>query len=794
MVEHYFKLTFRHIRKHLLISILNIAGLAIGIASFVLIMLYVNHELNYDKYNEHYDDIYRVAVDAKIGNTVIRQTWTPAPMPAAMYDEYPEIKAITRIADRTQTVSIGDLVYNEEGAAAVDSTFTDIFTLDYVEGSPGKKLNEPGHVLLDRTTARKYFGDKEAYGQVIMVRDTIPLTVTGVYEDLPSQSHFHFSMLISMTTFDGLYNNPQWFANNFETYMRLEPGFPDEQLEAKLPAFVDKYLFEGSYEERSDDENFWILYLQHIKEIHLGSDLNGEFEPNGNIAYVRIFSIVAFLLLVVACINFMNLTTASSSIRAREVGVRKTNGASRKKLRHQFFSEAIIISILALILAMGLVESIMGPYRNFTGVEIEIHYLDNFLVIPGLLALSIIVGLLSGIYPALYMSNFSAIDSLSFKGVKQSRSWFRNILVLFQFSVAIFLIAATILVQKQMNLIMENSLGFNKEHVVLVENIAYMENLEAYKDELRTLPEVIQVSSSAWVPGDKITNWGFGAEGVEQGFSLNANLTDEGYVETMGMEMVSGRYFSKEFIADTGKIVLNETAVNLLELEDPIGKITYLWGDRSLPYEVIGVVKDYHWESKHMEVRPHALMLLAERFRNPYYLSVRIAGSDYQKIIKTLQKDWEKYVPAIPFEYEILDKHYDGIYKNEKQTRTLLTIFSVIAIMISCLGLFGLASFMAERKTKEIGIRKTNGATTSNILRLLSLDFTKWVLLANIIAWPLTWFAMKKWLETFAYRLEIPIWIFFVAGFLAFLIAMATVSFHAIKASRLNPGMSLRYE
>ncbi len=794
MVEHYLKVTFRHIRKHLLISILNIAGLAIGIASFVLIMLYVNHELNYDRYNEHFDDIYRVAVDAKIGNTVIRQTWTPAPMPAAMYDEFPEIRAVTRIADRSMTVTLGDLVYNEELAAAVDSTFTEIFTLNYLEGSSGKMLNEPGQVLLDKTTARKYFGDETALGQVIMISDTIPLTVMGVYEDLPAQSHFHFSMLISLVTMDGLYNNPQWFANNFETYVRLEPGFPDDQLEAKLPAFVDKYLFEGTYEENADDENFWILYLQHIKEIHLGSDLNGEFEPNGNLSYIRIFSIVAFLLLMVACINFMNLTTASSSIRAKEVGIRKTNGASRKKLRQQFFSEAIIISILALILAMGLVESIMGPYRNFTGREIEVHYLDNFLVIPGLLAISIIVGLLSGIYPALYMSNFSAIDSLGFKGVKQSRSWFRNILVLFQFSVAIFLIAATILVQKQMNLIMDNSLGFNKEQVVLVENIAYMENLDAYKDELRNLPEVIQVSSSAWVPGDKITNWGFGAEGMEKSFSLNANLTDESYVETMGMEMVKGRYFSKEFKADTAKIVLNETAVNLLEMEDPIGKITYLWNDRSLPYEVIGVVKDYHWESKQMEVRPHALMLLAERFRSPYYLSVRIAGSDFQKIIKTLQKDWEKYVPAIPFEYEILDQHYDGIYKNEKQTHTLLTIFSVIAIIISCLGLFGLASFMAERKTKEIGIRKTNGATTSNILRLLSLDFTKWVLLANIIAWPLTWFAMKKWLETFAYRVEIPIWIFLVAGFLAFLIALATVSFHALRASKQNPSMSLRYE
>ena len=794
MVKHYFKVTFRHIRKHLLISLLNIGGLAVGIASFVLIMLYVNHELNYDRYNEHFDDIYRVAVDAKIGNTVIRQTWTPAAMPKAMYDEYPEVRAITRIADRSQTVTIGDLVYNEDLAAAVDSTFTEIFTLNYLEGSPGKMLNEPGQVLLDQSTASKYFGDETAYGQVIMIQDTVPLTVMGVYEDFPAQSHFHFSMLTSLVTFDGLYNNQGWFANNFETYMLLEPGYPDEQLEAKLPAFVDKYLFQGTYEENSNDENYWKLYLQHIREIHLGSDLNGEFEPNGNLSYIRIFSIVAFLLLVVACINFMNLTTASSSIRAREVGVRKTNGASRKTLREQFYSEAIIISILALILAMGLVESLMGPYQNFTGREIQIHYLDNFLVIPGLLALAAVVGLLSGSYPALYMSKFSAVDSLGFKGVKQSRSWFRNILVLFQFSVAIFLIAATFLVQKQMHLIMDDSLGFNKEQVVLVKNVYYMENLEAYKDELRTHPEVIQASVSAWVPGDKITNWGFGAEGMERSFSLNVNLTDETYVETMGMEMAKGRYFSKEFVADTGKIVLNETAVALLEMKDPIGRITYLWNDRTLPYEVIGVVKDYHWESKHMEVRPHALMLLAERFRAPYYLSVRIAGSDYQKIIKTLQEGWEKYVPAIPFEYEILDKQYEGIYQNEKQTRSLLYIFAVVAIFISCLGLFGLASFMAERRTKEIGIRKTNGATTRNILGILSLDFTKWVLLANIIAWPLTWWAMKKWLESFAYRIDIPYWVFAVAGILAFIIALATVSFHALRASRQNPSMSLRYE
>jgi len=794
MVKHYFKLTFRHIRKHLLISILNIGGLAIGIASFVLIMLYVNHELNYDKYNEHFDDIYRVAVDAKIGNTVVKQTYTPAPMPAAMYEEYPEIRAITRIVTRSLTVSIGDLVYNEGNGAAVDSSFFEIFTLNFVEGTSNNALSEPGQVMIDRSTARKYYGDVPALGRVIMIQDTIPLTITGVYEDFPAQSHFHFSMLVSLISLEGVYNNPQWFANNFRSYMRLEPGYPKEKLEAKLPEFVDKYLFDGSYEENASADNFWVLYLQHIREIHLGSDINGEFEPNGNLAYIRIFSIVAFLLLIVACINFMNLTTASSSIRAKEVGIRKTNGASRKVLQKQFFSEAIIVSIMALILAMGLVESLMGPYQSFTGREIQIHYLDNFLVIPGLLAMATIVGLLSGSYPALYMSNFSAIDSLGFKGAKQSRSWFRNILVLFQFSVAIFLIAATFLVQKQMHLVMEESLGFNKEQVILVKHVSYLENLNTYMDELRTRTEIIQVGASVFVPGDKFTNWGFGAEDVEQSFSLNVNLTTENYQETMGFEMAKGRFFSTEFGADTNKIILNETAMKLLEFDEALGKITYLWGDRNLPYEVIGVVKDYHWESKHMEIRPQAIMLLGAVSFTPRYLSVRVAGSDYKKVLKILEEDWNKYVGSIPFEYEMLDQHYEGIYQNEKQTRSLLYIFAVIAIIISCLGLFGLASFMAERRTKEIGIRKTNGATTGNILSLLSLDFTKWVLLANVIAWPLIWWAMKKWLESFAYRIDIPIWIFIVAGIIAFLIALITVSFHAIKASRLNPSMSLRYE
>jgi putative ABC transport system permease protein len=794
MLSHYFKITFRHIRKSLLISILNISGLAIGIACFMFIMLYVNHELNYDRQHVHYDDIYRVAIDLKTGNTVNRLTWTPAPLPEALYEEYPEVKAVSRIYDRPFTVKVDKLSYNEKRSAAVDSSFTDIFTLNFVEGSPGKVLNEPGQVLLDLSTARKYFGDKPAFGQVIVIRDTIPLTVMGVYEDFPPQTHFHFNMLVSLVSIEGEYNRATWDAYNFKTYLRLESGFDEEVLESKFPGFIDKYM-PGEYNDVESGGDYRKLYLQHIREIHLGSDLNMEFEPNGNLNYIRIFSIVAFLVLVVACINFMNLTTASSTIRVKEIGIRKTSGASKQKLKQQFFVEAIVISILSMILAMGLVESLMGSYQNLAGREIEMNYKENLLIVPGMLGLAILVGLLSGSYPALYMSRFSVIDSLGYKGIKQSKSWFRNVLVLFQFSVAIFLIAAAMLVQRQMDLILEKSLGFDKEDVILVKNAGDLgENLETFMDDLRQFPEIEQVSTSTHIPGDKFIIWGFNAQGVEETFNLNANLVDESYLETLGMEMAKGRFLSREYGADVQKIILNETAVKVLGFEDPIGKTINMWFDTTSPYEIIGVIKDYHWESKQQTIKPHILINREAVAWAPRYLSVKTGSKNHEKMIKLLEEKWSSQVPDVPFEYEFLDQHYDGIYQNEKKTKSLLIVFAIIAIFISCLGLFGLASFMAARRTKEIGIRKANGASTQSILRLLSLDFTRWVLLANIIAWPFIWVALKNWLESFAYRVELQLWIFAVAGFLTFVIALATISYHAIHASRQNPGLLFRYE
>jgi putative ABC transport system permease protein len=412
-----------------------------------------------------------------------------------------------------------------------------------------------------------------------------------------------------------------------------------------------------------------------------------------------------------------------------------------------------------------------------------------------MLGLAILVGFFSGSYPALFMSRFSVIDSLGYKGIKQSRSWFRNVLVLFQFSVAIFLIAAAILVQEQMDLILDESLGFKKGGVILVKNAGDLgANLETFMDELRQFPEIEQVSSSTHVPGDKFVIWGFSAQNVEESFTLNANMVDEMYLETLGMEMAQGRFLSREYGADVKKVLLNETAVTKLGYGDPIGKTINMWFDPSIPYEIIGVIKDYHWESKQQLIKPHILIHRKAVAWTPQYLSVKTSRANYDQVIKILEGKWNTQVPEVPFEYEFLDKHYEGIYQNEKKTKSLLIVFALMSIFISCLGLFGLASFMAARRTKEIGIRKANGASTKNIFTLLSLDFTKWILLANIIAWPLIWFALKKWLESFAYRVDLQLWVFVVAGFLTFVIALATISYHAIHASRQNPGLLFRYE
>ncbi|MFC2117557.1 ABC transporter permease [Bacteroidota bacterium] len=801
MLKNYIKVALRNLIRNLGFSIINVLGLAIGIACSVIIFLFVNFELSFDRFHEKSDRIYRIGVEALIGNTEIHQLGTPALAAKALYDEYPEIEAVCRFrAGRSYTVKYEEKEFLEQKIFLTDSTFFDMFSFSFFKGNPKTALSSPKQVVMTESCAERYFGNEEALGKIISVNDTLAFTVSGIIEDVPDNSHYHFDILFSIISFEGVYNNPGWTANNFQTYLLLKENSQFKELEKKLPDFIDKYIFsEFDYSTWAESGNKWEWFLQPLRKIHLTSDLSQEFEANGNISYVYIFSIVALFILLIACINFMNLTTAKGTRRAMEVGVRKIVGSTKGQLRFQFLGESILLSLLALIIGMFIVESIMPLYRNFIGQQgLKIHYFDNIYVIPSLLGLALLVGIISGSYPAIYLSSFRPLMIIKSKsGAGSKNSWLRNFLVIFQFSISIALIIGSLIVYKQVNLLKNENLGFNKENILIINNLNTLENkIDPFKQILLQHPGIKNVSTSSGIPGDDISNIGFGAEEVEQSFTLFMHTCDNDFDDVMELEMVKGRFFSDEYPTDTAGIVINESALKLCGYENPIGKHFNNGAEPRGNFTVIGVVKDYHYQSKHQSIRPMAL------FNNDgywnvwgvYYMSVRYDTDKLTEVLDYVKNTWNEISPQFPHNITFLAEDYDNIYQNEEQTNKLLFIFSLLSIFIACLGLLGLASFMAEQRTKEIGVRKVLGASVIQMLLKLSKDFTKWVLVANLIAIPTAWFVMNKWLENFPYKVKIDWWIYLLAGIIALLIAILTVSLQAYKAARINPVDSLKHE
>jgi putative ABC transport system permease protein len=493
----------------------------------------------------------------------------------------------------------------------------------------------------------------------------------------------------------------------------------------------------------------------------------------------------------------MNLSTAKSSIRAKEVGLRKVVGSSRSKLMLQFLGESVILSYISLALGLIIIQILLPAYRNFIGRQLHMHYFDNFMVIPSLLALGLLVGVISGSYPAFFLSSFKPISTLKGKiSSSKGSSMLRNVLVIFQFAISIFLIIGTLVVFQQLKLFQNTKLGFEKEQVLVILNPGALENnVTPFKETLRKHRDVSNVSGSTTLPGKSFSNIGFGAEGIEKSFTLNLCVCDYDFLDTLKLELAQGRFFSKEYGTDSHAAVLNEKAVKLLGWEDPIGKKINNWSTNRGDFTVVGVIKDYHYESLYQEIRPQALFLSGGYYQNvESYISVRLNTKNVSETVKYIGNIWNDFAPGKPYEYSFLDKDYDNLYINEMQTRSLFSIFSFLAIFIACLGLFGLASFVADRKTKEIGIRKILGASVPRIVRNLNKSFVIWVLIANLIAWPAAWYVMNKWLQNFAYRIDLSLWMFILAAVLALIIALMTVSFHTIKAALKNPVDSLRYE
>ncbi len=795
MLKNYFKIAFRNILKNKVYSFINIAGLAIGLAGFILITVLIKNELGYENFNKKADRIYRIVeIQNQKGIGKLNVAVTMGPLSRALKDYYPEIESSARMMPIPSVFcKIGSEGFYEDGMSFGDSSVFNIFTIPFIEGNPKTALSTPSSIVISQSIAKKYFHGQDPIGKTINVQSILggaDFTVTGVIKNYPENSHIFFSMMGSLQYLENSFSwFKNWGTNSLGTYILLRKGTTPGEVEKKFPAFLKANL------PNAEDSDLQ-MYLQSLKDIHLYSD-NITYQTyrknESSISTVYIFSIIALFILLIACINFMNLATARSAKRIKEIGMRKVLGSSRKKLVYQFLGEAVFISFIAFLLALLLVEISLPLFKDIFEGRILFTYTGNFGFLMQLAGLTFFVGLLSGSYPAIFLSKFQPADSL--KGALPAKikgALLRKILVVLQFSIAITLMICTGIVSNQMNYIKNKNLGFNKEHVLYlpIRSKETQGKINLLKDELMKDSRIVSVAAGAGLSGAS------GSEGEETVAGTNGqkklmmrfSYVDPDYINTMQMKIVKGRNFSKLHSSDTtAAVIINEAAVKKFGWKNPIGKQF-----EGTPVKtVIGVVKNFNFFSLHTEIGPLIMSVRPDIYN---YLFVRIKPGDIPATVDFVERTWKNIVPGRPFDYSFLDKYFDDIYKADNQTGRMFGFFSSLAIFIACLGLFGLASYTVEQRTKEIGVRKVLGASVGGVVLLLSKDFLKLVFAAAIVATPVSYLVMSNWLREFAYRINIGPFIFILVGLTAFGIAFITISFQAIKAATSNPVKSLRYE
>jgi len=802
MLKNYLKIALRNFLKHKGFSFINIFGLAVGIACCLLILLFVVDELSYDKYHEKADRIYRAGLYGFIGGNEFNGVVTCAPMAQTLVDEYPEVEASTRARNFGFPVfRYGDKVFSEERVFWVDPGFFNVFTVSFLQGDPETALDNPETIVLTRSMALKYFGEEDPLGKTINADQRRDYLITGVIEDVPRNTHFHYDFLASLSTYPDS-RSPFWVSNNYYTYFVLREGTSEEIFAAKLNELVKKYVGPQiqaaagiSLEQFYESGGAYSYFMQSVTDIHLRSHLEFEVESNGDISYVYIFSIIALGILLVACINFVNLATARSSSRAREVGVRKTLGSNRPQLIRQFLTETLIMSLLAVLLALLIVQLLLPVFNNLTGKQVTIPYLDNVFTIPLLLVLVVFIGLLAGLYPAFFLASFHPVAVLKTEtpgSLKKSKM--RNVLVVFQFTVSIILIVGTLVVQRQLNYIQNRDLGFNKEQIVIVKKTDDLsDRLKTFKQELLNNANILGATNTGNLLGQSFGNSAFHLAGEtgDETHLLWTFFTDADFAETYQVEMAAGRYFEEGREADSQAVVINETAVRDLGLEDPVGAQIVAFGqtrEQEQSFNIIGVVKDFHFESLHTQIRPMIIVPYGPDNRGRY-VSVRIGPENVRETMGFIENTWKTF-----FEYEFMGEYFGRVYETDHRTGRIFLYFSILAIIIASLGLFGLASFVTTQRTKEIGIRKVLGASEPQIVVLLSTQFTKWVLLGNLLAWPAAYLLMSRWLRQFAYRGGISVLSFLGASAVVLVLALMTVSSQTLMAASANPANSLKHE
>jgi putative ABC transport system permease protein len=795
MITNYFKIAIRNIRRHKVYSIINIAGLFVGMTCTILIVLWVQYELSYDRYHQNAEQIYRLGLNLRTSK--IKESIASNGVPAGPTFEkrFPEVLKACRFqkGEGVAVVQYKEKKFFEENIFFADNSVFEIFTFPMIRGNPKTALTVIDSAVMTEDIAKKYFGNEDPIGKVIKLNNEYNVTVTGVVKNIPANSHFSFNLLLPFEALGPWLEKAMqhWLLNihNY-TYLLLQKNCNIKDLEKKFPDLIEEHLGDllkatgGSVE----------LFLQPLTSIHLHSNLKWEIEANGDVVYVYVFSAIALLILFIACINFMNLSTARSANRAKEVGVRKLLGTHQRNLFSQFLGESVLFSLVSIIIALGLVELALPLFQSFSGSQLNSEYMSSLSIISALFGLMVFVSFMAGSYPALFLSAFQPIQVLTGRLKSGAAgSLFRKILVVVQFTISIGLIVASAIIFIQLNYMKDKKLGFDKERVFIIRvtDRNMRQSTEKIKEELKSYHGISNVAVSNYLPGQGFWMKIIVPEGSELDQTESIRI-DSDFIATMKIKLVSGRNFSLQFSTDQSDlIIVNETAAQQWGWDDPIGKTIQVLDDRPITKTIIGVVRDFHVESLHNKIEPVFFEYMPASSR---YISIKIRPDNIPDTIHYIEKTLNHIDPMLPIDYTFLDESFDRKYKAEEKLNKIFTYFTLLAIFIACLGLFGLASFTAEQRTKEIGIRKALGAKISGIILLLSKEFTKWVLVANIIAWPIAYLAMNRWLQNFAYRINIGIGTFILAALMALVIALLTVGYQAIKAARANPVESLRYE
>ncbi|MEQ8416340.1 MAG: ABC transporter permease [Imperialibacter sp.] len=810
MLKNFFNVTFRSILKHKFYSFINILGLSIGITCFLMITLYVQDELSYDKHLPAIERLHRLDFTGTVGGNAFVTSLSSVPAAPAILNDYPEVEAAVRVRERGNELikPEGQIqIFNEQRLLLADSNIFNFFQIPLLEGDASTALAGPKKIALNATTAKKYFGAEPAVGKTVELQGWDKFEVTAVFEDMPHNQHFHADVLLSiMSTSEA--RQTAWIGGfNFVTYLKLKQGASAEALEAKFPDMVAKYMgpevrkhMGQSMEEFLEAGGRLGYTLYPVKDIHLTSNKLGELEANSDITYVYLFSVIAFFILVIACINFMNLSTARSANRAKEVGVRKVLGAQRPLIIRQFLAEALILSFLSFMLAYGLCFLLLPSFNTSAEKQLAISALLTPGFIITILGLIIAVGLLAGSYPAFYLSGFKPVEVLKGKlnlGMKSGA--IRSFLVVFQFTLSIIMIVGTMVIYDQLNFIRSKKLGYQKDHLIIINDPWLLkDNLNAFKKEVLQNSSIVSGTVSSFLPVNGNTNNNLyfkGKNPQNDSHIVNDWRVDQDYVPTFGIEIKAGRNFSREFPSDSSAIVVNEAFVSQFGFENPIGEFISTQGDDEdgtsvVSYKIIGVMGDFHYASLRESIYP--LMMKLESSRG--YITFKVAGDNIDQTITTLKSTWEQFGPGQPFSYNFIDQQFEEVHKSEMRIGSIFMVFASLAVFIACLGLFGLAAFTAEQRNKEIGVRKVLGASVSSIMGLLSWEFVKLIGISFIIAAPTAYFAVGKWLDNFAYRTELSLVTIFIAGLLSLAVAWLTMSFQTWRAARANPVNSLRSE